>query len=209
MRSKRINIIIGTALVAIVAIQVMLFLVSWLISAASPDTTVHSLLSSEGIRWFFGTFVDNVASQGLAWVILMAMAYGMISDSHIINYIMTQKDERSYRQTFAMRMVWAMTAVFIVIIVLVAFIPHAPLLSVTGRLFPSSFSLFIIPLAALYFTISAAMYGLLTGSLRNVGDLAAALCKGIAKAAPVILVYVFGVELLRSVEYVFSISGII
>ena len=209
MRSKRYNSIVGSILVVIVAIQVMLFLVSWLISAASPDTTVHSLLSSEGIRWIFGTFVDNVASQGVAWIILMSMAYWMMKESHITNYVLTPKDERTYRQTFAMRMVFALTAAFAVIVALVAFIPHAPLLSVTGKLFPSSFSLFIIPLAAFYIIICAAMYGLLTGSLRNVGELAAALCKGIATSAPVILIYVFGVELIRSIEYVFSLGGMI
>ena len=55
---------------AVMAIlQVALFLVSWLITAASPETTVRSLLSNEGIRWFFGSVVDNVASPPLVWIV--------------------------------------------------------------------------------------------------------------------------------------------
>ena len=34
--------------------QIVLILVSWLWSAAVPDSSVNSLLSARGVRWFFG-----------------------------------------------------------------------------------------------------------------------------------------------------------
>ena len=40
--------------------QVVLILTSWLLTAAMPENFPRSLLSDEGIRWFFGRFVGNV-----------------------------------------------------------------------------------------------------------------------------------------------------
>lgn len=41
--------------------EVLLVILSWLLSAMRLDE-VHSLLSSEGIRWFLGNFSSMLAS---------------------------------------------------------------------------------------------------------------------------------------------------
>lgn len=52
--------------------QVVLILTSWLLTAAMPESFPRSLLSAEGIRWFFGRFVGNVESPLLVWLLLFS-----------------------------------------------------------------------------------------------------------------------------------------
>ena len=70
MRIKHLRTILNWAVLVIPVMQVLLFLVSWLINAAMPESKVRSLLGSEGIRWFFGSFVDNVATSPLVWLLI-------------------------------------------------------------------------------------------------------------------------------------------
>ena len=58
--SKRIQLL-GTLCFVLVIAEVLLVIVSWLLSAAMMEG-VRSLLSSEGVRWFFGSFTMIVAS---------------------------------------------------------------------------------------------------------------------------------------------------
>lgn len=205
MKIDLFNKVLAAAVVTILVAQVLLFLVSWLVTAASPDTEMRSLLSNEGIRWFFGSFTHNVANPPLAWIVLMAMAWGTMKDSKIIDVLRNRKQKPTYRQTFALRMVAFMILAFMVIVFLVAFIPHAPLLSATGRLFPSPFSVSLIPMIAAECTICAATYGVMVGVLRNAADVVMAMANGIAKAAPIIVVYIMAAELIASFDYVFRI----
>ncbi len=196
----------GCAIVAAVvaALQVALFLVSWLITAASPETSVRSLLSNEGIRWFFGTFTSNVASAPLTWIVVAAMAYGALRQSGMISTIAKPKP-RTYRQAFALRIVLAELLLFAVIIVVVAFIPHAALLSVTGELFPSSFSICLIPIVAFCVAMISITFGLLTATMRSTAEVFLSLCRGLADATPLIVLHVLIAELYFSLRYVFPL----
>ena len=188
---------------AVMAIlQVALFLVSWLITAASPETTVRSLLSNEGIRWFFGSFVSNVASPPLVWIIFGAMALGALQRSGMIQTLL-RPSPRTYRQEFALRIVLIELLLFIVVIVIIAFVPHAALLSVTGQLFPSSFSSCLIPIIAFCVAAMAITFGFLTATMRSVAEAFLALCNGVSQCAPIIVLYVIAVELFFSLLYVF------
>ncbi len=61
----------------LVLAQLLLMLVSWIWSAAVPASGVRSMLSSEGIRWFFGHFAEMLATPLLVWILLLAAAYGL------------------------------------------------------------------------------------------------------------------------------------
>ena len=54
MMSERMNRVGAVACVALVVAQLLLMLLSWMISTAQPDSALHSLLSGEGIRWMVG-----------------------------------------------------------------------------------------------------------------------------------------------------------
>jgi aminobenzoyl-glutamate transport protein len=185
-------------------LQILLFLLSWLITAASPESEIRSLLGSEGIRWFFASFPDNVASPPLVWIITAAAAYGCCIECRMIDALRSGKT-RPYRQTFALRIVMVECLIFIVAVLVVAFIPHAALLSVTGQLFPSSFSHSLIPMLAFCVIVASVSYGSLAGNMRSIRDVIMALSKGIASAAPLILMYLLAAELFFSVIYVFRL----
>ena len=206
MRTERRAHWLAVAVLAIPALQVLLFLVSWLINAASPESVVRSLLGSEGIRWFFGSFVDNVASPPLGWILVGAVAYGAVRESGVIEAIRRSPAQRTYRQTFALRMVLVQMIVFLAVWAAMAFLPHAPLLSATGSLFPSSFSRSLIPSLAFCVGVGAVVYAVLAGGKQAPADILAVLTSGIRKAAPLILIYVMLSELVCSVAYVFRLS---
>ena len=56
---------------ALALAEVVLVLASWLLSATMAGN-VRSLLSSEGVRWFFGGFTTMLASPWLVWLVLLA-----------------------------------------------------------------------------------------------------------------------------------------
>lgn len=205
MRIKVNHDAIAWTLLALLGAQFMLFLVSWIISAAWPEAEVRSLLSSEAIRWFMGGFVDNLASQPLVWILLISMAYGIAKESHIVDALKKRK-MNSYRQTFALRIALVELIVITSLMVVISVLPHAPLRSITGQLMPSSFSKSLIPVMAFTILIMAATYALLTGVMRKPADVLKALAKGIGDAGIFIVAYVVVAELILSIFYVFRIS---
>ena len=205
MRIKNLRNILNWVVLVIPAMQVLLFLVSWLINAALPESQVRSLLGSEGIRWFFGSFVDNVTTPPLVWILVAAVAYGATRKSGIIGAIRMKNGERRYRQTFALRIVAVTMVLFLGVLAFLTLMPHAALLSATGQLFPSSFSKSCIPALAFCVIVNALIYGVLAGKLRSLDDVVATLTKGIASAAPLILLYVLVAELAASCAYVFHL----
>ena len=196
---------IAWTLLILLGAQFMLFLVSWIISAAWPEAEVRSLLSSEALRWFMGGFVDNIASKPLVWILLLSMAYGIARESHIVDALKKRK-MNSYRQTFALRIVLGELIVITFLMAAISVLPHAPLRSITGQLMPSSFSNSLIPVLAFTIFIMAATYALLTGVMRKPADVLKALAKGIGDAGVIIVAYVVVAELILSFFYVFRIS---
>ncbi|MBO4820877.1 MAG: AbgT family transporter [Prevotella sp.] len=206
MKTNRWSDVLVMAVIVVTMSQLLLFLVSWLIVAASPETTMRSLLSSEGFRWFFGSFVYNVTTPPLVWIIVSAMAYGTINHSSILKIWRKGRGEWTYRQTFAFRIVLVQLLAFALFITLVAFIPHAPLLSATGSLQHSSFLHSIIPVTAAAMVIAAGTFGMLTATMRTFADVVKAMVKGVERAAILIVLYIFAAELFFSVAYVFRLE---
>ena len=60
---------VGYIALVLVLASLALVLVSWLLSATTGDS-VRSLLSSEGIRFFFGGFVSMLQTSQLIWLLL-------------------------------------------------------------------------------------------------------------------------------------------
>lgn len=176
--------------------QILLMLTSWLLTAAMPEDYNRSLLSSEGIRWFFGQFQDNLASPVLVWLVLGAIAYGAFCRSGIVHY---KPDE--YRQRFAMGVASFELGVFVIIMLALTLLPHAILLNVMGALFPSSFTQSIIPYTAFAVTVVCCSFGVISDNLKGVEDIFRSMSYGISKASPLIVLYVFAAQLFYSVLY--------
>lgn len=189
--------------------QVALILGSWLWSAAFPDSTVRSLLSPSGIRWFFGSFVGNEASPLLVWMLLLGMAAGSVRSSGVLrgmaHIFLPRNHTLTSLQKFAARSSLVLLALEIAVVALLTLTPHALLLSVTGELFPSSFSIAFVPIVAFVSVTVSIVYGLLGNVYHSLVDVVRGLCYDANILVPLLLLYVLANQLYHSVGYVFAL----
>ena len=182
---------------SLLAAQLLLMLVSWLLSAAIPTSGVRSLLSSEGLRWFLGHFSDVLGTPLLLCLLLVLMAYGCLKRCGILHF------KSSYRQNRALIITLSLLFVYVGVIVLLVMMPHAVLLSATGLLWPSPFSAAIVPMLAFGTTLLCAVYGYVAGTYCNMSDVYQSLISGIREGAPFLLFYVLLGQLYYSLQYIF------
>ncbi len=178
--------------------ELLIILLSWLLSATMTEG-VRSLLSGEGLRWFFGSFVALLSSPWLVWLLLLSMAAGSLLCSHLLR----DAHSSTYRHRIAFRTSLVVLILYVAMVVALTAVPHAVLLSATGQLFPSAFSRALVPLVAFGICLVSIVYGLMAGSFQNLSDAVASLSYGIAKAAPLFVFYVLAAQLVASLRFVF------
>ena len=187
----------GVLMLLLLIAEVVLILLSWILSAMRVDG-VRSMLSGEGVRWFFGNFASMVASPWLAWLLLLLVALGCLQKSGLI-----RQPHTSYRDRMALRL----TFVFLVLYVGVCFsltaVPHAVLLSSTGSLFPSPFSRSIIPILSFGIILVSVSFGLVSGRFQTLADVLDTLSFGCRKGAPLFIFYILLIQLYESLRFVF------
>ena len=192
MKSK----VVTWVAVLLVLAEVLLVLLSWLLSATMAEN-VRSLLSSEGIRWFMGSFVLFMQSQVLIWILLLSMAYGCVR-----RVLFSASDSRQHR-----RAAWQISLLFLALyvgtILMLTVVPHAVLISATGHLFPSPFSQALVPIIAFGVMALSVVYGISVRLFRSLGDVVNALLSGIAASAPVLFLYVLFMQFYESLRFVF------
>ena len=212
MRNK-----LGYIVLVLLVAQLALILLSWLVTAAFPELPMRSVLSSEGIRWFFGSFVSNQLSPLLIYFIMAVMAVGACVRSRLYDALReTLSNTRSslttssnhqhkvhYREKVGLRITLVEFIVYVIIMILLTAIPHAILLSVTGQLFPSSFSSSFIPSLSLIIIIMSLTYGVASGTIDSVAKMHKVLVGGLEVGSRLVPSYVVGIQLYMSIRYVF------
>ena len=212
MRNK-----LGYIVLVLLVSQLALILLSWLVTAAFPELPMRSVLSSEGIRWFFGSFVSNQLSPLLIYFIRAVMAVGACVRSRLYDALReTLSNTRSslttssihqhkvhYREKVGLRIALVEFIVYVIIMILLTAIPHAILLSVTGQLFPSSFSSSFIPSLSLIIIIMSLTYGVASGTIDSVAKMHKVLVGGLEVGSRLVPTYVVGIQLYMSIKYVF------
>ena len=184
-----------------IVLQILVILGSWFVTVVFPTLPVRSMLSSEGIRWFLGQYTSNLASPLLVWIVLAGMTYGALRSSGLSRAIM-HFSNISYRQRFALKVVVAELILFAIVLFLMTFLPQAILLSVTGELFPSSFSRSLIPFVCFLLTLFSITYGLINASFSSLTDIFNSLTSGITATSPWLVIYVFVIQLYYSILFV-------
>jgi aminobenzoyl-glutamate transport protein len=202
VKDKKLKRIIGGISAALVVAQVVLVLMSWLLSALQIEG-VRSLLSSEGVRWFCGNFASFVASPALVWLLLMAMAVGGIDHSGLLLLLRTPRLLRNYRQKLALRITVFAFMAYVAVVLALAIAPHAVLLSATGGLFPSPFSSALVPIVAFGLLLLSVLCGVAIGRYSRPSHVVGALSSGIAKAAPLFIIYILAIQFFQSLTFVF------
>ena len=212
MRNK-----LGYIVLVLLVAQLALILLSWLVTAAFPELSMRSMLSSEGIRWFFGSFVSNQLSPLLIYFIMAVMAVGACVRSRLYDALReTLSNTRSslttssdhqhkvhYREKVGLRIALVEFIVYVIIMILLTAVPHAILLSVTGQLFPSSFSSSFIPSLSLIIIIMSLTYGVASGTIDSVTKMHKVLVGGLEVGSRLVPTYVVGIQLYMSIRYVF------
>ena len=191
------NKLVTVLATVLVMAEVVLILASWLLSMMMTNG-VRSLLSGEGIRWFLGHCVDVLQQPLLIWILLLAMSFGALQKCKLFS-----KGVR-YRERLALRVAIIACLVYVGIVVALTFIPHAILLSATGQLTYSPFSRAFIPLLAVGMLLVALAYGFTARTFSSLSAACDAVLYGLARSAPLLLIYVLGMQLYQSYLYVFG-----
>lgn len=177
--------------------QLLLLLVSWLYSAAFPADPVRSLLSGEGVRWFFGHYARLLGSPLLVWIVLLSLAWGCVAHCGVLH------SGNSYRERRAHVITLLYLIIYIGVVLSMSVIPHAVLLSATGALWPSPFSASLVPITAFGILSAAVVYGTVAGNYQSLADVYESLLVGIRQAAPLLLFYVLLAQFYYSLRFVF------
>ena len=188
---------LGMIMLLLLIAEAVLILLSWILSAMRVED-VRSLLSGEGIRWFFGNFTSMVASPWLACLILILMALGCLQKSGLFS-----RPHTSYRDRMALRITVVFLVFYLGIILLLTAVPHAVLLSSTGSLFPSPFSRSIVPLLSFGIIIISITFGMVSGRFQTLADILDTLSFGCRKGAPLFIFYILLIQLFESLRFVF------
>ena len=197
MNSQRKASRYGMLMLLLLIAEAVLILLSWILSAMRVDG-VRSLLSGEGVRWFFGHFTSMVASPWLAWLVLLLMAFGCLQKSGLIGLPHT-----SYRDRMALRLTVVFLVLYVGVLLWLTVVPHAVLLSSTGSLFPSPFSRSIVPVLSFGIILVSVTFGLVSGRFQTFADIIDALSFGCRKGAPLFIFYILSIQLYESLRFVF------
>jgi aminobenzoyl-glutamate transport protein len=193
---------IAVACLVLFLVEAVLILLSWILSATGMEG-VRSLLSSEGIRWFFGDFTRMVGSPLLVWLILLLMAVGSFQRSGLTLLVRIDRWRKlSYRDRTALRVAIILLVLYIAAILLLTIFPHAILLSASGSLFPSPFSRSIMPFTAFGIALLSIAFGMISGRMQSLSDILGALCYGLQKGAPLLVLYIFCIQFYESLRFV-------
>ncbi len=178
-------------------LQLLLILFSWM-ADVMQWCTVESLLKPAGIRWMLSRYCDNLASPVLVWLLLIACTYGVVKTNR-----QTKAWADKYQRRMAMMICSAVGVLMLGKIILLAFVPHAVMLSITGRLLPSPFLDSLIPMLCIDIILLSWIYGGIVGCIRSLKDAFSSLVLGISYFAPIVVLYLVVAQLIYSFKYVF------
>jgi aminobenzoyl-glutamate transport protein len=176
--------------------ELLLVMGSWILSAALPMSGIRSMLSGEGIRFFLGHFADLLATPLLVWLLLLAMAYGVVLRSGVIS------GARSFRSSRARLIALLFAAAYLAEVLLMALVPHAVLLAASGTLWPSPFSASLVPLTAFGLAMVAAVYGIVAGTITSLADIYESFVDGLRRAAALLPICILLVLICESLYFI-------
>lgn len=191
---------------ALLVAEVLLLVSSWMLSAM-PTAEVRSLLTGEGLRWLLGRMSESLSTPILVWIVLLGMAWGCMRQSGLLASFSRSSSSAggraSSRDRIALFSVLVLLACYAIVLLLLTALPHAILLSATGKLFPSPFSASIVPAISFGATLCAVVYGIVSGRLNTLNDIYQSLILGIRSVAPVLLFYILVMQIYFTVSFAF------
>ncbi len=189
----------SSAALFLLCFQLALIFLSWLYSAAFPSSEVRSLLSGEGLRFLLGGYAGMMASPVLVWLLLFFIAYGITKDSRMLHRPGTFLERR------AAYLSAILLCVIIAVVLLLSVVPHAILLSATGRIWPSPFSAALPTMLCSSMILLSAVYGFVSGVFRAADDVYNSAVHGLSAGAPFLLFYLLLGQIWQSVCFIMGL----
>ena len=206
VKSERYYRCLGITAALLLVAQVVLILLSWLVSSAVPGFHMRSLLNSEGVRWFFGRFTDNLSASILVWMVLLTIAVGTLRASglyDVVCRVVKGDGKLLFRERFSLWVVVVELLVIASLIVALTSLHHPILLSSTGHLIPSPFSRSLVPVVAFTVTLTSLSFGIASRRIVSFSSATLAATSAFRAAAPYFVLYVLASQLCHTVMFVF------
>lgn len=201
MKTKRLYTI---ALCSLCCIQAAIILLSWIVGALLPECNIRNMLSGEAIRWFCGHFVEFCSSPVLVWILLLSMSFGTCRASGILR--LRIPDIANVRHIRSAVIAASLAGVACIFAVCMLTLPsHAVLLSAVGTMFPSPFSVAIVPFVSLFVFIVSAVYGIASNNISSIHEITESLVSGVHLAAPLLILFIFAAMVVNSILYVLAL----
>ncbi len=201
---KSSNTLFAIIVLGLILVQALLIFCAWIFCALYPTVYIRSLLSEDGIRWLFSTCVENLLSPLLIWIIMFGVSIGVFMKSGFRNVCRNKHDKQiEYRKNFSFYLSVVVALILLLGYLFLSFAPHAILVGVTGSLYPSAFSFSIVPFCAFILFIVSTVYGFSSGIISDLGSWMDSMRYGIQIISPLLLIYLIGMELYKTVIYIF------
>lgn len=180
----------------LVIIEIVLIILSWMLSASHPELEIKSIISEQSARYFLGRYASLMATPVLACLVFIAMTYGSVRYSGILKA----------RHGQAIYISIASLIVFCTLYALMSFPQHGILRSATGVLLSSSspFTRSLIPILCIIISLTSIIYGTLSGRFLTLSDACKSLFKGISDASPLFLYYILVTQIYYTVLYMWD-----
>lgn len=185
---------------ALIVIEALLILLSWIVNVAMPEAGVRSLLSGEGLRVLLSGYISELSAGGLGLLVLMAVGGGAVVRSGFLKALFN-RSSLDFRHRFALQMCYAEVLIAVAAVLVMVFIPHSPMLSVTGHYYPGPllyglYSCLFMLLVGLSYT-----YAGFGGDITNYDHAADIVTYGLSHTAWIIVLYLIIVELYSSIKF--------
>lgn len=186
-------------------LELLLILGSWMVTAAFPELSLRSLIGFDGVRWLLGSFTESLATPFLVWMVVCALAYGVLSESGLLIVLRRVRDVHrlQYRERTGLVIVLIEVVITLLATFLLTCMPHALLLNPMGHLYPSAFSASLVPGVAFLMLVCSLTYGSVSGRFASVVEAYRAMTNGLARLAPLFPLYVLFMQVWASVRFVF------
>jgi p-aminobenzoyl-glutamate transporter AbgT len=205
------NRVCGFLSLFLLCVILVLVVGSWILSAWG--VVVRGVLQPEGIRWFFVTLPQVWSTSTVALLLLLFSALGCMEASGLwgafrSHFPVVRRGEEGraslgYRQRLAFGWSIFFWVLFLLPYVLLACTPHSLLLSITGNLWHRSPFINTLPYVLLFsWVVQSLLYALLCGRLTTLSRLSQLLTYGIARYAPLLILYLEAQLLYTVFKYV-------
>lgn len=168
-----------------------------------PELAIRSMFIGESVRWFWSSLADNMSSTLLVWLLLSGAMTELFVGGGLLRAITSYRQTTDYERMALMVVAWELVAMAIVLFLL-AFVPHAVLLSALGTITPDSYIDSFVIMAITGVCIMSLTYGMVTGRYPTFVDAFGAAASGVATTAPLVIVYLLAAELYSSVVWIFT-----